>query len=71
MKRTYFNLLIIISSALWVSSCDNESSSPEISYDEWTVIGNGLNEDMVYVHWTGGSFAGEAEWWIISLLEKV
>ena len=34
-------------------------------------IGDGLNEDMVYVHWTGGSFAGEAEWWIISLLEKV
>ena len=46
MKRTYFNLLIIIASALWVSSCDNESSSPEISYDEWTVIGNGLNEPV-------------------------
>ena len=34
-------------------------------------IGDGLNEDLVYVHWTGGTFSGETEWWIISLLEKV
>jgi hypothetical protein len=34
-------------------------------------IGDGLNEDMVYVHWTGGQFAGETEWWVISLLERV
>ena len=34
-------------------------------------IGDGLNEDMVYVHWTGGTFAGVTEWWVTSLLEVV
>ena len=34
-------------------------------------IGNGLNEDMAYVHWTGGTFSGVTEWWIISLLERI
>ena len=46
MKKIYSNLLIIILSVLWISSCDNESSTPEISYDEWTVIGNGLSEPV-------------------------
>ena len=32
-------------------------------------VGDGLNEDMVCVHWTGGQFAGETEWWVAALLE--
>lgn len=34
-------------------------------------VGDGLNEDMIYVHWTGGQFAGQTEWWVISLLDKI
>ena len=36
-----------------------------------TQIGDGLNEQMVYVHWTGGRFSGNTEWWCVDLLEKI
>jgi len=34
-------------------------------------VGNGTDDDMIYVHWTGGQFAGETEWWVAALLEVV
>ena len=34
-------------------------------------VGDGKDDDMICVHWTGGKFAGVTEWWVISLLERV
>lgn len=32
-------------------------------------IGDGIDDEMIYVHWTAGQFAGETEWWDASLLD--
>ncbi len=34
-------------------------------------VGDGKCDDMIYVQWTGGQFAGEREWWVAALLEIV
>ena len=43
MKRIYFYPVIITILTLFLFSCEDDKSSPEVSYDEWTVTGDGLN----------------------------
>ncbi len=43
MKSVYFDPLIIAILSLFIVSCGDDTSSSEISYDSWTVTGDGLN----------------------------
>ncbi len=43
MKSMHFNSHIIAILALFIFSCEDDTPSLEISYDEWAVTGDGLN----------------------------
>ena len=42
MKSMHFNSHIITILALFILSCEEDTPFLEISYDEWTIIGDGL-----------------------------
>lgn len=44
MKSIHFNSLTIAILTLFIISCEDDTTSSEISYDKWTVTGDGLDE---------------------------
>ena len=43
MKSIHFNPLIIAILTLFIVSCEDDTPSSEVSYDQWTVTGDGLS----------------------------
>ena len=43
MKSIFFNPVIVTVLTLFIVSCEDDKPSSEVSYDEWSVTGDGLN----------------------------